>query len=299
MERRTLGKTGLDVSVLGFGAAEIGYENADQKSVDRIIGAAVDGGVNFIDTGECYPGSEERIGIALTSKREEVYLFTKCGHASGLPGDDWSPDVIHRSIERSLRRLRTDRLDLAQLHSCSAEVIRRGDAIRVLQDAKYAGKTRFVGYSGDSTDAAAALDTGIFDVLETSINLADQEAITLTIPKAVEQSMGVLVKRPLANVAWKYEEFPANPYPQEYWRRLKHMDYLFLHAGSFNASLATALRFALSVQGVAAAIVGSKSEEHFRQNLTLVPPTRLPTEQFDCIRRIWNERALPSWVGQV
>jgi aryl-alcohol dehydrogenase-like predicted oxidoreductase len=299
VERRILGRTKLETSVLAFGAAEIGYENASQQCVDRLVGAALDSGVNVIDTGECYGDSEEKIGAAVSHRRREVFLFTKCGHASGLEAEDWTPKLIRNSIDRSLRRLRTDSVDLLQLHSCSADVLNEGDVIRALQDARAAGKTRFIGYSGDGADAVAAIGTGAFDTFQTSINLADQEAITATVPLAVERSMGVLAKRSLANAVWKYDERPANPYYQEYWDRLKRIDYLFLRACSLAESLATALRFTLSVPGVSTAIVGSKSEERFRQNLTFLSPSTLPNEQFECIRRIWAERASPAWVGQV
>src|SRR3954454_3606115 len=90
VERRTLGKTGLDVSVLAFGAAEIGYENADQCVVDRLLGSAIDAGLNVIDTGECYGASEEKVGAAVSHRRDDVLLFTKCGHASGLDEEDWT-----------------------------------------------------------------------------------------------------------------------------------------------------------------------------------------------------------------
>ena len=70
-------------------------------------------------------------------------------------------------------------MDVVHLHSCSEEVLRRGDVIEVLQRAKEAGKTRFIGYSGDTTDALYAIRTGVFDSLETSLNIADQEAIEL------------------------------------------------------------------------------------------------------------------------
>jgi aryl-alcohol dehydrogenase-like predicted oxidoreductase len=106
--------------------------------------------------------------------------------------------------------------------------------------------------------------------------------------------MGILAKRSLANAVWKYNERPPNPYHWEYWDRLKKIDYLFLRSSSLPGSLATALRFTLSVAGIAAAIVGSKSEERFRQNLSFVPPSVLPADQFECIRNIWMERSLPS-----
>jgi aryl-alcohol dehydrogenase-like predicted oxidoreductase len=299
VEQRRLGKTGLDISVLAFGAAEIGYEGAAQGTVDRILGTVLDAGVNVIDTAECYSDSEEKIGAAVSHRRNDFHLFTKCGHASGLEGEDWTPEVIRKGVERSLQRLRTDRVDLLQLHSCSARILQRGAVIAVLQELRAAGKTRFIGYSGDGSDAVAAIATGAFDTLQTSVNLLDQEAITLTLPRAVEASMGVLAKRSLANAVWKYTDQPDNAYYHEYWRRMQQIDYLFLRGGNLHDSLATALRFTLSVPGVTAAIAGSKSEERVRQNLSLLPPCTLPADQFECIREIWSQRSLSTWTGQV
>ena len=85
-----------------------------------------------------------------------------------------------------------DHVDVIHLHSRSEEILRRGEVIEVLRRAKEQGKTRYIGYSGDSTDALYALQTGVFDSFETSLNIADQEAIDLTIPLAMKQGIGSL-----------------------------------------------------------------------------------------------------------
>jgi aryl-alcohol dehydrogenase-like predicted oxidoreductase len=182
MERRQLGKTDMQVSVLGFGGAEIGFEGATEEIVARLLKGALDAGLNVIDTGECYEGSEELIGKTVADRRDDYYLFTKCGHPRGTGSEDWSSASLLESIERSLRRLQTDRLDLIQLHSCSEAVLRKGDAIAALQTARTRGHVRYVGYSGDTQAARYAVESGAFDVLQTSINIADQEAIDLVLP---------------------------------------------------------------------------------------------------------------------
>lgn len=284
---------------MGLGGAEIGYEAASQSVVDRIIRIALDRGVDVLDTAECYVESEEKLGRALAGVRDRFHLFTKCGHASGLPFQDWTPQLISASIDRSLERLRTDYLDLIQLHSCSAAVLRSGEVINALQRARDAGKVRFIGYSGDSRDALAAIETGAFDTLQTSINLADQEAITLTVPNAHTRGMGVIAKRSLANAVWKHQERPSNEYHQTYWERLQEINYLFLHTSSLADSLATALRFTLSVPGVSMAIVGTRSDKRWAETLSFAEPATLPQSQYEYIRQVWQDRASPDWHGQV
>ena len=95
----------MEASVLGFGGSEIGYQRASLKSVERLLGSALDAGLNVIDTAECYEDSEELIGRAVGGRRGDYYLFTKCGHARGEWRSDWRPDASPRGSSR--RRART------------------------------------------------------------------------------------------------------------------------------------------------------------------------------------------------
>ncbi|MBT2756772.1 aldo/keto reductase [Mesobacillus foraminis] len=304
MERRKYGSTDLEVSVLGFGGAEIGglgtpdvhSGGLELKEVEKLLGSALDAGLNVIDTAECYRDSEEKIGAAVSHRRDEYYLFTKCGHNPGFDLPNWDPAMLEMSIDRSLRRLRTDYLDVVHLHSCSEEVLRSGKVIEVLQRAKEKGKVRYIGYSGDHKDAEYAVKCGAFDSLMTSINIADQEAIDLTIPEARERGMGVTIKRPVANAVWRFDAMPDQTYYHDYWERLKQLNYRFLH-GSGSEIAGTALRFALSVPGVHTAIVGTANPERWSENATLLEEGNLPPEQYETIRARWKEVAPSDWVG--
>ena len=106
MEMRQFGKTDMKVSALGFGAAELGFEKASVETATRVLSDALDAGLNVIDTAECYLQSEELIGQAVSSRRREFFLFTKCGHPEGPYAEDWRPDSLLQSIRRSLQRLR-------------------------------------------------------------------------------------------------------------------------------------------------------------------------------------------------
>ena len=159
MEKRRLGKTDMDVSVLGFGGAEIGFENASVETVEQLLKSALDAGLNVIDTAECYHGSEELIGRAVGDRRKDYFLFTKCGHPRGIESAaNWSRESILESIERSLDRLKTEQVDIVHLHSCSEAELRKGEVIEALQAAREKGYTRYIGYSGDSNAARYAVE---------------------------------------------------------------------------------------------------------------------------------------------
>jgi aryl-alcohol dehydrogenase-like predicted oxidoreductase len=300
MERRCLGKTDMEVSVLGFGAAEIGYENVAEKQVAELLNGALDTGLNVIDTAECYHRSEEMIGRTVNHRRQEFFLLTKCGHPRGAESaPNWSRDSILESIERSLLRLRTDRLDIVHLHSCSESILRKGEAIAALQTARERGYTRYIGYSGDSRAAHFAVECNAFDTLQISINIADQEAIDLTLPLAREKQLGIIAKRPIANVAWKTGHKPIEPYRHEYWERLRKLNYDFLRNFDLEKTISIALRFALSVPGVHSAIVGTTKPERWRENAKLVEAGALSDDEFEAIRHRWEEVAPRTWIGQI
>jgi aryl-alcohol dehydrogenase-like predicted oxidoreductase len=297
MEQRQLGRTGLYVSALGFGASEIGYQGVALKTVQRLINSALDAGLNVIDTAACYDSSEELIGRAAGKRRKDFYIFTKCGHASGLDADDWTPALVEKSIARSLKRLRTDYLDLVQFHSCEEETLRRGDVTAALQRARDQGLTRFIGYSGDGAAALYAARSGAFDTLQMSVNIADQEAIDLVLPEAISRNIGVIAKRPIANASWIGGwNGPIDSYSEPYRRRLRKLRYDFLELPA-NDSIGIALRFTLSVPGVHTAIMGTTKPSRWEGNAALLERGPLTLAEFDAIRSRWNEAAPADWIG--
>jgi hypothetical protein len=298
MEKRQYGKTDMQVSVLGFGGAEIGFEEATPDTVGRLLSDALDAGLNVIDTAECYMNSEELIGNAVGSRRDEFHLFTKCGHPESPGVGDWRPESLLQSIERSLKRLRTDRVDLVHLHSCSEAELRKGDVIAALQKAREKGYTRYLGYSGDAQAAKYAVECGAFDSLQTSLSVFDQQSIELTLPLARERQMGVIAKRPIGNAVWRYPSRPDNTYHQPYWDRAQKLKYDFA-SGDARQAAAIALRFTLSVPGVCTAIVGTKHPGRWREIAALLEAGPLPKDQFEPIRARWHECAESNWIGQV
>ncbi len=297
MERRKFGKTDLQVSVLGFGGSEIGYQAIPRATVKKMLHTALDLGLNVIDTAECYAYSEELIGHAVQGRRSDCYLFTKCGHPTGWGHGDWRPSSIIQSIERSLKRLRTDYVDLVQLHSCSESELRKGHVIDALKQARHRGYTRYIGYSGDGEAALYAIQSGEFDTLQTSINIAEQEPLDLTLSLASEQHMGVIAKRPVANVAWSNgNRPPKDSYGYPYWERLQKLRYEFLQ-GELQDTVGLALRFTLSVPGTHTAIVGTTKPQRFKQNNEALEAGPLPKDLYQEIRSRWCEVAPANWAG--
>ena len=297
MEQRQFGGTDMRVSVLGFGGAEIGFEQASLENVKLLLTTALDVGLNVIDTAECYLASEELIGQAVGHLRSKYHLFTKCGHPQQVGVGDWRKESLLESIVRSLLRLKTDRVDLIHLHSCPEDELRKGEVIAALQEAREKGYTRYIGYSGDGSAARYAVECGVFDSLQTSVSIADQEAIDLTLPLARERKMAVIAKRPIANAAWRYQQKPTVAYHQTYWERLQKLTYDFLK-GDPRQAASIALRFTLGVPGVHTAIVGTKNPNRCRENAELLKEGPLPREQYDAIRARWKSVADKSWVGQ-
>ena len=305
LERRKFGKTDMTVALLGFGSAEIGYQSIEQATVDKLLGAALDAGLNVIDTAECYLESEVQIGKAVAHRRKEFYLFTKCGHIAedGSRQAAWTKKAILASLDRSLERLKTDAVDLFQLHSCSKEELEKGECIEAMEAAKKSGKTRYIGYSGDSAAALYAIESGRFDALQTSVNFCDQECITLTLPKAKERGMGVIAKRPIANAVWRYDALPDNGYHQEYWKRFDALKYEFAQGEARKREdeggpAGVAMRFTAMQPGVCVLIVGTTRPERWKQNADLLRAGPLAAELEAKIRARWKEVAKAEWIGQ-
>lgn len=288
----------MEVSVLGFGGAEIGYNASQtQEEVNLLLNSALDAGLNVIDTAAAYKTSEELIGNAVGRRRKEYYLLTKCGALDGFTRSDWSKKGILETIETSLRALKTDYLDIAQLHSCSAEILRQGDCIEGLQRAQEKGYTRYIGYSGDNEDAKYAIELNVFDSFQTSVSIADQTPINENIPLAVEKGLGVIAKRPIANAVWRNTEKPKDSYHHEYWDRIRKLKFDFQNK-SLDESIATALRFTLSIPGISTMIVGTTKPNRWQENARYVAEGELSDEEFEEIRQRWKEVADESWIGQ-
>ena len=280
METRLFGKTSLKVSRLGIGLAEIGFDLTLEEinTASQVLNTALDAGITFLDTSACYDISEELIGRTIAHRRDEYVLATKAGHiAGGYEGENWTAQTVRDSIDRSLIRMKTDHLDLVQLHSCDVDILECGEVIKVLQQAKQAGKTRFIGYSGDNDAALWAIESGLFDTLQTSFNLVDQNARLNLFGPAKAREMGIICKRPIANGAWGAAQAPSD-YAANYFERAQKMLSLGPIPGAPENRILLALGFAFAHEDVDTFIVGTRNPKHLKANIDLVE-TQLPIAQ--------------------
>jgi len=289
--QRPYGETGLLVSVLGLGAGQIGDTRLEESGVASLLNAALDAGITLIDTARSNGCAEERIGRHLAARREDFVISTKLGY--GIDGlEDWTGSCITAGIEQALRLLRTDRIDIAHLHSCPRTTLERGEVIAALERARQEGKVRAIAYSGDNDDLAYAVATGRFDGYMASLNICDQRVIDDVLPHI--SGKGFIAKRPAANHPWRFNEQPVGDYCEEYWLRWRAMQ-LSSHGRDWGE---VAIRFAVSPPRVSSAIIGTRSMRHLKQNIAWAEAGELDADWFGELRAAFRQHDR-GWVGQI
>lgn len=292
---RPFGATGLTVTVLGYGAAAAGDPALGEAAAARLLHGVLDLGVALLDTARSYGLSEERIGRHLAGRRDEIVLSTKVGY--GVPGyEDWTGPCIEAGIDRACRVMRTETIDVAHLHSCPVETLRRGDVVEALVAARDAGKIRVAAYSGEGDALAWAVDSGAFGSVQCSVSVVDQaSARNGLLDRAAARGLGVIAKRPLANAPWRGGPPPTDDdAAREYRERWAALD-VVLDAMKPEAA---AIRFAAFEPGVSAAIVGTRSLEHLGAVARAVAEGPLPPDLVASLHG-WFARRGASWPGKI
>ncbi len=293
LPRRVFWRGGPPVTALGFGAGAIGDPELDEKDAERLLRRAVELGIELFDTARSYGESEARLGRHLAPIRDRVLLSTKVGY--GVEGqDDWTGDCIRAGIDRALRELATDRIDVVHLHSCPLDVLQRDDVRRALQDGVAAGKVIRAGYAGENDALRWALASGDFGVLQLSVNLCDQGSMDDVLPAATEQGLGVIAKRSTANAPWRFETCPVGHDAETYWQRFTTMK---LERGDLSwAELA--LRFSVYAPGVGVALTGTSSIAHLEENVRAVKAGPLSDDVLQALRAAFRHHG-SDWNGHI
>ena len=288
METRRLGRTELQVTPLGYGLAEIDRQDKGGRDISasgRVLEAVLDSGINFLDTASGYGITEELIGETISHRRGEYVLATKFGpiydDASARGFDEAG---VTESIDQSLRRMKTDRVDIIQLQYGAPDTgllaPYRDEIIDAMIKAREAGKVRFLGFAGDNDSAEWAVECGEFDALQTTFNLVDQRARKGLFASAREKDIGLIIKRPLANGIWARGLFELQDIPDDYpeaWinkrrqynERVQAMKRVGPIPGEPDDPTALALAFVFAHEADTV-IVGTHNPSHLSSNIELV-----------------------------
>lgn len=265
MDIRQFGRSGLAVTPLGFGAMQIGDPGIEETVAATLLNQVLDAGIGLIDTARSYGLSEQRIGRHLASRRDEFLLSTKLGY--GVDGcEDWTYECIRLGVDRALTTLATDRIDVAHLHSCPAQVLRDNGVLDALAMAREQGKIRCAGYSGDNEALGVAMESGMVQSVQASISLFDQSNLRSRVALADDNGIAVLAKRTLGGAPWRGATDLAPP-EAELHRRYQAMASLLPVAEEMAD---TALRFAAFAPGVTCVLVGGTSIDHIKSNAAAV-----------------------------
>jgi aryl-alcohol dehydrogenase-like predicted oxidoreductase len=283
----TLGRTGEQVTKLGFGAMELFSRRLDAERVDRLLNSMLDAGINVIDTAPDYGASEEHIGRAISHRRSEYFLASKCGcpvedtgyeRPTGPGEHTFTRENVRAGVEQSLRRMRTDHLDLVQFHlSPSPEVLAENDTISELLALRDEGKIRFLGNDGTLPRFPDHIAAGVFDVFQIPYSAVEREHEQL-ISQAAEAGAGTIIRGGVAR------GLPEQPnLPEQYWEgmraRREHFEQVALEdlLGGMS-SMEFMLRFTISHPDMHTTIVGTKNPEHLAANVAAAEKGPLPAD---------------------
>ncbi len=300
---RELGRTGLQVTTMGYGAMELrgaaggrGREIAPDD-VGRILNAVLDSGINFIDTSPDYGESEEQIGRHISSRRAEYFLASKCGclvavePTEGGPRHVYTRENIVAAVERSLTRMKTDYLDLVQFHgSPSKAELEEHDAIATLEELKAQGKVRFIGSSSTLPNLEEHIEMGVFDEFQIPYSALQREHEDV-ITRAAEAGSGIVIRGGAARGAPSEDKQWASRLvggggagggsAADLWQRAR-IDELI--EGEMDRMEFT-MRFTLTHPDLHTTIVGTVNPDHLAQNLAAVAEGPLPEELYEEAKR--------------
>ncbi len=281
LERREIPRMEESVSLLGFGALEIGRDwglgnvedrlKPEETQAEQVLNTVLDCGINLIDTASAYHRSEERIGKFISSRRNEYILASKCGEHSNEPHTyyDFSYQAVKESIDRSLQLLNTDVIDIMQIHfgPDPEKVIRDGETLAAMKDAQKEGKIRFLGASIDGDLATQLIESGEFDVMQLGYNLLDQTNEE-NIARCKEKGIGVFIRSGLGAGLLTSRVIPL--LNEDLPHKEKILRLLELVNGDGHRLAALALHFLYKNPGISSVLIGTKQPDRIKQNIDLL-----------------------------
>ena len=276
LPRSVLGRTGLEVTRLGFGAGH--HRPMSDAQARAVHEAVVESGVNFIDTADDYGNSEELIGRYLSDRRSDLYLATKCGQHPDGAGHLWTRENILRTLEESLRRLKTDYVDVMQLHNPTVEESEQGDLVDGLQEMRRQGKVRWIGASTTLPHLPTYLDWGVFDAFQIPYSALEREHEDW-IARSAEAGVGIIIRGGVAR-----GEPGVGTGREDRWASFEQagMDELLEEGESRSSFL---LRYTLTHPNADTIIVGTTNPDHVAENARAVLRGPLPADVYEEVKR--------------
>jgi aryl-alcohol dehydrogenase-like predicted oxidoreductase len=281
-----LGKTGLKVTRLGFGAMEIrgsriwGGRAVTEDQAKTILNAVLDAGINFIDTANDYGLSEEFIGKFISQRRSEFFLATKCG-CSVVHRDDTTDDTPHvwtrenllRGLNESLQRMKTDYIDIMQLHNPPVEETEKNGLVAVLQEMRQQGKVRFISISTTLPHLPTYINMGVFDTFQIPYSALERDHENW-ISLAAEAGIGIIIRGGVAR-----GEPGVGLGSADRWARFEQagLDEL-LEPGEKRTSFL--LRYTLTHPHADTIIAGTLYPEHLRENIQTILKGQLSAQVY-------------------
>ncbi|QDU40889.1 General stress protein 69 [Maioricimonas rarisocia] len=290
MNRRTLGRTGLEVTQLGYGSMGLrgprtwGVRVVSDEDAGRFLNAVLDAGINFIDTAPDYGLAEERIGRHIGHRRHEYFLATKCGCVYTQLEDRleldhvFNAEVIRQNLKTSLERMRTDHVDLLQFHGGDAETLQREGLLDLMQEFREQGRVRFIGISSKLPHLPALIDLDVFDAFQMPYSCLAPEHHDL-ITRAAETGAGVIIRGGIAHGGPDAEI--QRPALNDVWQQAGLEE--ILPDGMSKAELI--LRYTLSHPHCHTTIVGTCNPDHLAENVAAAERGPLPVELYETVRR--------------
>ena len=285
LEKRTLGRTGLSVTALGYGAMDLGNVPASGDTTDeqasKVLNAVLDAGINFIDTAVCYGLSEARIGRAIAHRRGEYILASKCGCMVGAMGGGEHVHTaanVRAGVEHSLRAMRTDYLDIVQIHrSLTRREWEEEGALAELLAMKKEGKLRFIGVSGVLPQLPGQIESGVFDVFQIPYSALQREHEAV-IASASAAGAGIIIRGGVARGSpgtdWKKNYYMLST--DEMSRRWDTARLDELLDGM--SRMEFMVRFVLAMPELDTTIIGTKNIDHLRANVAAALKGPLPAD---------------------
>ncbi len=285
LPRKILGRTGLEVTQLGYGAMEVrgtriwGGRPCSDEQARTILRAVVDSGINFIDTANDYGLSELYIGRHLSDLRAQYHLATKCGCCVQYAGDHdetphiWTRDNLLRNIADSLGRMQTDHVEVLQLHNPDVATCEASGLVDVLKELQATGAVRHIGCSSTSPHLSTYIDWGVFDVFQIPYSAMERRHENL-ITKAGEAGAGVIVRGGVAK-----GEPGAGLGGEDKWATFEKANLDELR-GEDESRTAFLLRYTLSHPYCHTTIVGTRNPAHLAENVRIASMGALPADVY-------------------